>query len=127
MLVLMLLVLLSVVCETFLLCSKFLPLILETLTEEFGALLDFSVLLVATERKEDFDCTCRRGEREGMGGGGGGGGGGGTGNLDNEGIGSTYSTSETVDRFLRIGLRTGILACCCCTMPSGCLNPLTSR
>ena len=53
----MLLVLLSVVCETFLLWSKFLPLTLITLSEEFGALTDFAVLLVATERKEDFDCT----------------------------------------------------------------------
>jgi len=107
------LVLPSVVWEPFLLCNRFLPLKLETLTAELGALAVREVLTVATERRDDLEGIGLRGDRTGTGGGGGG------------GIGivelpsfctSVFSTSETADLFLRIGFRAGALGmfgfCC---------------
>lgn len=78
---------------------------LDCLMAELGALIVRIVFIVPTERREDFDCIWRSGERGGIGGGGGGGIG-----IDGTktGAGSGFSTSETVDLFLRIGLRMGI-------------------
>ena len=87
-------------------CKRFLPLMLDVLTGEFGALIVRIVLVVPTERSDDLDCVWRSGDRGGIGRGGGGGIGiAGTLVL----VGPAFSTSETIDLFLRIGFSTGIV------------------
>ena len=101
-------------------CKRFLPLELEILTAELGALPVRDVLTVATDFKDDLEGIGRRGDRTGIGGGGGGIG---IAELPMFGV-SLFSTSEIVDLFFRIGFKAGALGMfgfCCWTGPSGCL------
>jgi hypothetical protein len=99
-----LLVLWSVVCEPFLLCNKFLPLKLEILAAELGALLVREVLTVATDLREDFEGMSLRGDLTGIGGGGG---------IGIAGLtpfgNSLFSTNEAGDLFFKIGFKSGAL------------------